>query len=90
MMGSDFGWLCPACPTVVINSGEVEKLLKAGGWRFDVGDEYSVLGLVNLDAVPPAKQHLPLGDPRNPLPLVRFSNLQPAPAVAKPRKKKRR
>jgi uncharacterized C2H2 Zn-finger protein len=89
-MGSDFGWLCPQCPTIVINTTEVEKLLKASGWRFDVGEEYSVLGLVDLDAVPPAKRHLPLGDPGNPLPLVRFSNMQPAPPESKPRKKKRR
>jgi len=71
--GSDAGWFCPQCPTVVINTDVIDKLLSHGLRRWNIGREFVVLGLVDLDAVPPEKGHLPLGEDDNPIPLIPFS-----------------
>jgi hypothetical protein len=74
--GSDtLGWFCENCPTVVVNSLEVSSLLGHQLPHWDVGAEFAVIGLVDLDAVPPEKRHLPLGDDDNPIPLIRFTNI---------------
>ncbi len=72
VMGGDFGWFCASCPTIVINKGEVEKMLGYGKSGWNIGSEFSVLGIVDLDAIPENKRHLPIGDPNNPLPLIEF------------------
>ncbi len=88
IMGSDFGWFCETCPIVVLNGLEVSKMLsfQRPGWK--VGSEFALLGLVNLEAVPADKRHLPLGGDHNPIPLVAF---RAAKATSnKPRRKKNR
>ena len=75
MMGSDFGWFCGACPTVVINPQEVAKFLSFGKPDWDTGSEFAVMGVIDLDAVPPDKANLPLGDDDNPIPLVQFTHV---------------
>ena len=85
MMGSDFGWFCEICPTVVINAPEVSKMLsfQKPGWK--VGSEFAVLGLIDLAAVPADKRHLPLGGDDNPIPLVAFAGApEPAEKPAAP------
>jgi hypothetical protein len=58
------------------------------GWK--VGSEFLVLGIVDLDAIPASKRHLPIGDPDNPLPLVRFSEThQHAKPSKSPKRSKR-
>jgi len=42
------------------------------GWN--IGSEYIVLGIVDLDAIPASKRHLP-PDPNNPLPLIEFIDI---------------
>lgn len=42
---------CANCPAVVINSAEVNKMLGHRLPHWDVGSEFAVLGIVNLDAV---------------------------------------
>jgi len=76
ILGSDFGWFCLDCPTVVLDSQDVEKLLLAGRFRGDVGDHYVVAGLVDLKAIPESKHNVPLGEDDNPIPLVKFTNLR--------------
>jgi hypothetical protein len=73
-MGGDFGWFCASCPTVVLDKDGLDKLLsyRMPGWK--IGKEIAVLGILNLDAVPANKSHLPLGVPGNPLPLVKFND----------------
>ncbi len=73
VMGGQFGWFCAACPTVVIDSREAEAMLYPGLSRWKVGNEWAVLGMVNLEAVPPDKRHLPLGTDENPYPLVELT-----------------
>lgn len=72
MVGGDYGWFCQSCPVVVLDKNELEKMIGRGmpGWK--VGTEISVAGIVDLDAVPANKSHLPLGEPGNPMPLIKF------------------
>jgi hypothetical protein len=87
IVSGDFGWFCNSCPTIVINKEEVGEMLsfQKSGWK--AGSEFLVLGIVDLDAIPASKRHLPIGDPDNPLPLVRFSE---TPQHAKPSKSPKR
>lgn len=75
MIGSDMGWFCARCPTVVINPEKVSELLTYQLPHWDVGEQFAVAGIVDLDAVPKEKHHLPLGDDDNPIPLVEFTNI---------------
>ncbi|MGD8623996.1 MAG: hypothetical protein PVF47_13885 [Anaerolineae bacterium] len=72
MLNGDFGWYCGRCPTVVLNTAELVEMLSFAMPDWDIGDEFAVLGLVDLSAVPEEKHHLPLGDDDNPIPLVEF------------------
>ena len=73
--GSDFGWFCPNCPAVVINPRDVSALLQHSLPHWDVGSTFAVLGIVDLAAIPPEKQHVPLGEDDNPVPLVQFTRV---------------
>lgn len=74
MTSGDFGWFCAICPSVVINSRGVGSMLRYGKPGWDVGSEFTVLGLVDLDAVPPGKRNVPLGEEGNPFPLIKFTH----------------
>jgi len=78
MSGGDFGWFCLNCPTLVINENEVNNTLGIAGGRWDIGTDFTVLGIVNLGAIPESKKHIPLGDDGNPIPLVEFTNYRAA------------
>jgi hypothetical protein len=43
--GSDFGWFCRNCPTVVINPRDVSALLQHSLPHWDVGSTFAVLGI---------------------------------------------
>jgi len=88
IIGSDFGWFCNRCPTVVINPEVVSRMLQHQLPRWDVGSEFAVAGIVDLDAIPEEKRHLPLGDEDNPIPLIEFANISRKPAT-RPEKRKR-
>lgn len=93
MMGSDdVGWYCTACPAVVVNLDEMGEMLQHAMARWDTGSEFAILGLVDLQAVPPAKQHLPLGGDDNPIPFVEFTfpEAAPGPQPSRPRSKVKR
>ena len=79
IMGSDFGWYCDDCPAVVINSGQVSEMLGRSMPHWDVGNEFRVEGLVDLDAIPEHKRHLPIGGDDNPVPLIEFQGPSTAP-----------
>lgn len=78
IMGSDFGWFCTQCLTVVIDPREVSKMLQYTLPDWNVGTEFAVVGIVDLDAVPEEKRHLPFGGEDNPIPLVEFTHASPA------------
>ena len=75
IIGGDIGWFCTRCPTVVINPEEVSEFLMHSLPHWDVGEEFTIAGIVDLDAVPEEKRDLPLGDDDNPIPLVEFTNV---------------
>ncbi|MBL7183063.1 MAG: hypothetical protein ISS50_01295 [Anaerolineae bacterium] len=83
--GGDIGWFCARCPTVVINPDEVSELLMHPLPHWDVGEEFVLAGIIDLDAIPEEKRHLPLGDDDNPIPIVEFTNIprdeEPPPLV---------
>jgi hypothetical protein len=74
LMGGDMGWFCLRCPTVVINWNELEEMLGQSLPHESVGHEATVLGIVDMDAIPKEKRHLEMGTDENPIPLVRFRN----------------
>jgi hypothetical protein len=84
MTGGDIGWFCTRCPTVVINPEEVTKLLMQPLPHWDIGEEFVLLGIVDLDAIPEEKRDLPLGDDDNPVPLVEFTNISDETAREEP------
>ncbi|MBI3979932.1 MAG: hypothetical protein HY331_17295 [Chloroflexi bacterium] len=84
MVGSDFGWFCTRCPTVVIDPDDVQAMLQATLPNWDVGEEFAVLGIVDLSAVPNEKKNVPLGDPDNPIPLVEFAHGAGGPSHERP------
>jgi hypothetical protein len=75
LLGNDMGWFCAHCPTVVINPEEVSDYLLHGKPGWDVGTEFAVVGVVDLDAIPEEKRDVPLGEDDNPIPLVEFTNI---------------
>ena len=101
MTGSDKGWFCTQCPALLLNPQEFSEPLSMGMPGWDVGNQFAIVGLVDLDAIPPEKDDIPIGAPGNPVPLVEFSNIRaPRPARgrsgssrhpgSKKRRKKRR
>jgi hypothetical protein len=81
-MGSDFGWFCDACPVVVINSRQVKEMLGHSMSPWDVGSEFCVEGIVDLEAIPEHKRDAPIGGADNPIPLIKFKD----PGASPPRK----
>ncbi len=72
IMGNDAGSFCPKCPVVVLDADTIAEGLSCAApkQRF----EFHVAGIINIDAIPEEKKHLPLGTDDNPIPLVRFLN----------------
>ncbi len=75
------GWFCTQCPALLINPQSVAGIFShplPGKW--DLGEAFAIEGIVNLNAIPKNKQHLPLGAANNPIPLVLFTNVSTAAA----------
>ena len=95
ILSGDFGYLCAGCATAVIHTPKVAEMLYdmplKPGWK--VGPEFTVLGLINFDAIPPEQAHTPI-DELDPYPLVRFHAAQfsqkehPSSRRKRPRKPK--
>ncbi len=83
-IGNDMGWFCARCPTVVINPEEINEYLMNSLPHWNVGAEFTVAGIIDLDAIPDQKQHLPLGHDDNPIPLVAFTNIAQEQAAHSP------
>ncbi len=71
MISGDFGFYCPACPTVVIDPEQLVDLLQVGATKWDVGDAYTVLGLIATEAIPEEQKDVPFGE-LDAIPLVPF------------------
>ena len=99
-INGDFGYLCAGCETAVIHFPTLAEMLLAAyqrpGW--DVGKGCAVIGLINIDAIPPDQRHLSFED-MDPYPLVPFYAdeaeekrlmRESKPRKRRPRKPKRR
>lgn len=85
IMRDDFGWFCKSCPIVVLNEKEIYKMFSVGAKKWgNVGQEYVVLGIVDLDGVPADKQDLPLGGEDNPVPLIEFKDAYETEKIPQP------
>jgi len=84
IIGSDFGWFCTRCPTVIINTDQVSEMLQYSLPHWDVGTEFAVAGIIDLNAIPEEKRDLPLGDDDNPIPLVEFTHISQEAAPGRP------
>ena len=90
MVGNTAGHFCDRCPVVVLDRDEFERCVALA-----VGDahgvDYAVMGMVDLDAVPPDKKSLPFDDDTNPVPLVEFTNMgKKKPSASTSRKRPNR
>lgn len=74
--GSDNGAFCPECPVVVLDKKGfkqiIEEIIEKQDWEMSGDSRFAVLGLVDMDAIPEDKRHLPLGGDDNPIPIVEF------------------
>jgi len=73
IVGNDNGYFCKNCPIVVLDHEAFAKSAFAGN-PDSKSFEFAVPGIVDLDAIPPEKAYVPLGEDDNPIPLVRFTN----------------
>jgi hypothetical protein len=73
VVGADYGYFCKKCSVVVLDHRGFTQLAGLSSGQDNV--PFSVLGLVDLDAIPEEKSHIPLGEDNNPIPLVEFTNL---------------
>ena len=97
ILSGEFGYLCSQCPTAVIHMPDLTNMLYGfptkPGWRR--GSEFAVIGLIDFDAIPPEKAHIPI-DKLDPFPLVPFTSvnkneprqLRKRPRKPKPKRKK--
>ena len=73
--GSNNGAFCPECPVVVLDRQGFERTIgemaEKSDWGISGAVQFAVLGIVNMDAIPEDKKHLPPGDD-NPIPIVEF------------------
>src|SRR5215470_19935347 len=75
--GNDAGSFCPVCPVVVLDRKGFEQVMEdivegRPDWLMSGALRYIVIGLVDTDAVPEDKRHLPPGDEDNPINIVEF------------------
>ena len=69
--GNNGGNFCPGCPVMVLDNEIFSKIVIAANTTSS-SLKFIVCGIIDTDAVPPDKSHLPLGYDNNPIPLVEF------------------
>lgn len=82
LTGSRF---CNNCPVVVFDE---EKIAQAARLGIEKGKnlQYLIAGIVDLNSIPEAKQHLEIGIDDNPVPLVQFLPALQVSVVAQDKK----
>lgn len=73
--GNEGGWFCKQCPIVVLDH-ECFSEAAAVGARTGKDVQFLVFGIVDLQAVPKDKRHIPFDDDTNPVPVVEFINFK--------------
>jgi hypothetical protein len=88
MVGGDFGYYCPNCPTIVINPADVKPYLDAASTQFEVGKGFAVLGRVALEGFTEEEQNTPVGELKS-IPIVPFHE-SPSPTKSKSKSRQKR
>lgn len=79
LSGSHF---CEKCPVVVFDSVKVKQAAILG-IKSNKDIYFSIIGFVNMDAIPKEKRHLELGTDENPIPIIKFlPDLKPEPIIS--------
>lgn len=74
IVGNDNGYFCARCPVVVLDyEAFAESAMVGNPTKYSF--EFTVPGIVDLDAIPEDKKDIPLGEDDNPIPLMKFTNL---------------
>lgn len=84
IVGNDDGHFCARCPVVVLDYEAFAKSALAGN-PSSYSFEFTVPGIVDLDAIPEESADIPIGDDDNPVPLVKFTNLSDTGAAKRRR-----
>jgi hypothetical protein len=77
VIGNDGGHFCGKCPVVVLDHAEFTEFARLGMPQA-TDAKFVVLGLVDFDSIPKEKRNRPIGEDDNPIPLVKFTNLDGA------------
>lgn len=75
VVGNDAGYFCGLCLVVVLDYDTFTGFALLGTGREDHA-QFTVLGLVDSDAIPEEKSDIPLAEDENSIPLVEFTNLR--------------
>ena len=70
--GNDGGSFCLSCPVVVLDKSKFEGVAIAGD--ASRSSMFTVVGIIDFDAIPEDKRNIPIGKDDNPIPLVKFIN----------------
>lgn len=73
IVGNNDGYFCACCPVVVLDYEAFAKSAIAGN-PSSCSFEFTVPGIIDLDAIPEENANIPIGDDDNPIPLMRFTN----------------
>ena len=73
IVGNNDGYFCACCPIVVLDYEAFAKSALAGN-PSSCSFEFTVPGIIDLDAIPEENANIPIGDDDNPVPLMRFTN----------------
>jgi len=86
---NDNGYFCARCPVIVLDYDAFAESAMAGN-PASRSFEFTVPGIVDLDAIPKDKKNVPLGEDDNPIPLMKFTNLSDSDDTRRKRSRNRR
>lgn len=72
--GSRAGHFCEGCRTLFLNCADMEEVV---GMNFAGKFRYTVVGIVDREAIPPERRDQELGTDTNPIPIETFRNELP-------------
>lgn len=90
MVGNDAGYFCGRCSVIVLDFDAFAKSADAMAPSRSGSAEFVVMGMVDLDAIPPEKADVPFGEDDNPIPFKAFTNMQPPKKQQKKGKRHKR
>ena len=71
--GTDGGSFCSSCDVVVLDSSMFREHVRYGT-KHGSSFQFTVVGIVDLEAIPEDKKRVPLGTDDNPVPVVSFKD----------------